>query len=96
MALIKEPQVSTPAPFITLAIKSTLCQGARGEEVKTLQRFLSGIDHMSKNLVTGYFWTITNAAVKKFQAKYGDAGENGCVGPGTLEQMNELSNGWGN
>jgi peptidoglycan hydrolase-like protein with peptidoglycan-binding domain len=96
MALIKEPQVSTPAPFITLAIKSLLCQGARGEEVKTLQRFLSGIDHMSKNLVTGYFWTITNAAVKKFQAKYGEASENGCVGPGTLEQMNELVNGWGN
>ncbi len=96
MTLIKEPQVSTPAPFIALAIKSNLCQGARGEEVKALQRFLSGIDHMSKNLITGYFWTITNAAVKKFQAKYGEASENGCVGPGTLEQMNELSNGWGN
>lgn len=92
MEIVKNPQIAQTSAFVTLPIKSNLCQGARGEEVKALQTFFFNYGYMPQNLITSYFWTITKAAVAKFQAEYGDVRENGCVGPNTLEQMNEVIN----
>jgi peptidoglycan hydrolase-like protein with peptidoglycan-binding domain len=70
--------------------------GDTGEDVTQLQIFLKnqGTDIYPEGLVTGYFGTLTQKAVQRFQVKYniaksGDAGY-GYVGPKTREKINSL------
>ncbi len=68
----------------------TLQRGSRGDDVRRLQEFLKqSPDVYPEGLVTGYFGTLTEAAVKKFQIKYGIE-TVGIVGPKTRAKLNKL------
>lgn len=72
------------------AFTKTLRRGARSSEVTRLQEFLTqqpGI--YPEGLATGYFGALTEAAVKRFQKKYGIEAV-GIVGPKTRAKLNEL------
>jgi peptidoglycan hydrolase-like protein with peptidoglycan-binding domain len=77
----------------------TLRKGAANEEVTRLQEFLKTDPQVyPEGLVTGYFGTITEKAVKKFQEKHagdilkplGLSQGTGVVGTKTIEKMNEV------
>lgn len=69
----------------------TLARGARGDDVKELQKFLSlkFPDLFSQTLITGYYGAKTEAAVRKLQEEQG-LDTVGVVGPKTLIKLNEL------
>lgn len=67
-----------------------LQRGIKDDEVKILQEFLKqSPDIYPEGLVTGYFGPLTEAAVKRFQKKYGIE-TIGIVGPKTRAKINEL------
>lgn len=66
--------------------------GSRGANVSNLQAFLaSNPDIYPSGLVTGYFGSLTRAAVGQFQAHYG-IDQVGRVGPQTMAQINGIIN----
>lgn len=68
----------------------TLQVGSTGTEVTALQNALKGDATIyPEGLTTGYFGSLTEAAVKKFQAKYG-IDQVGIVGPVTRAKLNSL------
>lgn len=68
----------------------TLQKGMTDPEVTTLQQVLKSDPSIyPEGLVTGYFGSLTEAAVKKFQAKYG-IDQVGIVGPATRAKLNAL------
>ena len=68
----------------------TLQRGSRGDDVKRLQEFLKkSPDIYPEGLITGYFGPLTEAAVKRFQAKYGIE-TIGIIGLKTRQKLNEL------
>lgn len=70
------------------AISSTLKRGAKGSNVKTLQKALNEI--LGTNLaVDGSFGAATLAAVLQFQRKYG-LSQDGSVGPKTKAKFKAL------
>src|SRR3989344_86023 len=78
----------------------TMVKGTSGGEVENLQKFLSKHpDVYPEGLVTGYFGSLTEAAVKRFQEKYaneilkplGFIEGTGVVGNRTLEKLNEVA-----
>ena len=71
-------------------ITSTLSRGDQGDEVTALQQFLAGDSTIyPQGLVTGYYGSLTVAAVMRFQARYGIS-QTGTVGPLTMAQINSL------
>ena len=73
-----------------LKFTKALRRGMTGEEVKELQQFLKKFpDIYPEGLVTGYFGSLTEAAVKKLQQKQGIE-PAGNVGQKTLDKLNEL------
>ena len=67
-----------------------LSKGMKDAEVTTLQQVLKTDSSVyPEGLVTGYFGSLTEAAVKKFQAKYG-IDQVGTVGPATRAKLNAL------
>src|SRR3989344_8711380 len=77
-------------------ISSYLDFGARGGDVTSLQQFLAAdVSVYPEGLVTGYFGSLTRAAVQRYQCKQGivcggTAGTTGYgrVGPRTLAAIN--------
>lgn len=77
--------------------------GARGSNVTNLQTYLaSNPSFYPEGLVTGYYGTLTRAAVQRFQAFYGIVSSGsaattgyGRVGPMTLAKLNSLMIGGG-
>ena len=64
--------------------------GSKGDDVKKLQEFLAQDKEIyPEGLITGYFGVLTQAAVKKWQAKNGIESV-GIVGPKTRAKLNEL------
>jgi peptidoglycan hydrolase-like protein with peptidoglycan-binding domain len=64
--------------------------GTKGDDVALLQRVLSSHDSIyPEKLVTGYFGSLTQAAVSRFQES-NDLAAVGRVGPLTLLKLNEL------
>lgn len=82
-------------PFFT----KTLKKGSSGDEVKKLQTFLRSLpDIYPEGLVTGYFGALTEAAIKRFQAKHNIISSGttfttgyGIFGPKTRGIVNKLS-----
>lgn len=73
-----------------LIFTKVLQRGMTGEEVKTLQKFLKKFpDLYPEGLVTGYFGSLTEMAVKRLQEKQGIE-RVGNVGPKTLDKLNQL------
>lgn len=76
-----------------------LYKGVKDPEVSDLQTVLKSDSSVyPEGLVTGYFGPLTEAAVKRFQIKYGivaseDAYGAGYVGPKTRAKLNELYGG---
>ena len=74
----------------TLQLTQTLRLGMTSEEVKILQEMLAADPSIyPEGLVTGYFGSLTEKAVRKFQAKHGIE-QVGNVGPKTLAKINAL------
>lgn len=64
--------------------------GARSANVSALQSFLASDSAIyPQGLVTGYYGSLTQAAVKRFQARYGIS-TTGYVGPLTLAEIREI------
>lgn len=71
-------------------ITSQLDVGSRGVNVENLQIFLSAKPAIyPEGLVTGYFGSLTRAAVARFQTQYGIS-PVGRVGPMTISRINSL------
>ena len=71
-------------------INHTLMFGSRGDDVRSLQEFLSkDILVYPAGLVTGYFGPLTRDAVTQFQLGY-NISPVGQVGPTTLKKINAL------
>lgn len=98
-AKVSTPPASKPASeeavkkaSSRVMIKSSLKRGMRGDQVKALQDWLVENDYLEKDYATGYFGTMTEAAVIKFQLKKKlitskvSAGA-GLVGPKTRAQL---------
>lgn len=68
----------------------TLRVGARGEEVRMLQAKLRELGYFNYPTDTGYFGSVTRAAVVAFQKAHGLAPFPGHVGPATRAALNNL------
>ncbi|OGY63265.1 MAG: hypothetical protein A3J53_03380 [Candidatus Harrisonbacteria bacterium RIFCSPHIGHO2_02_FULL_40_20] len=67
-----------------------LYKGISGNDVKSLQIYLAQDKTIyPEGLTTGYFGNLTEAAVKRFQTKYG-VDSVGAVGPKTRAKLKEL------
>ena len=65
--------------------------GSKGDDVTQLQQFLaSNYLIYPSGLVTGYYGSLTEAAVKQFQLNY-DISTTGNVGPQTQNQINNIT-----
>lgn len=85
-------------PSVTDATLTRQLQlGMRGADVSDLQRFLATDSAIyPQGLITGYFGTLTQAAVSRFQTRNGIAAV-GRVGPLTLVAINaQMGGGIGN
>ena len=83
----------------TVKFTQNLYKGLKDKEVEDLQKFLSEYPEIyPEGLVTGYFGSLTERAVKKFQEKYaseilvpwGLTKGTGFVGEKTIAKINEL------
>lgn len=86
MALLATLTLRTASASIDMSLEL----GSRGTEVSELQAYLA-LDPTiyPEGLVTGYFGPLTQAAVVRFQARYGIA-QVGRVGPITMARINSL------
>ncbi|TSC84154.1 MAG: mucin-2-like [Parcubacteria group bacterium Gr01-1014_17] len=86
-ALIWQPAAQEiNAPIFT----RTLSIGSRGEDVRELQKFLSQFpDLYPEKLQTGFYGSLTAAAVRKFQERH-NIEAVGNIGPKTLTKINDL------
>lgn len=79
--------------FASAALIRQLEIGSRGADVSELQTFLAANASVyPQGLITGYFGTLTQAAVRRFQALNGIS-QVGRVGPQTLAVINSQMGG---
>jgi len=87
---ILEPETSTDIYKNVYTFTKTLQLGMTDPEVYNLQKVLSQTPSIyPEGQITGYFGKATEAAVKRFQEKYGIR-ITGEVGPQTRAKLNEL------
>ncbi|KXZ40301.1 Peptidoglycan-binding (PGRP) domain of peptidoglycan hydrolases-containing protein [Alkalithermobacter thermoalcaliphilus JW-YL-7 = DSM 7308] len=82
----RTPGVSLAPVSRSTTISRVIRMGMSGEEVSNLQRRLKELGYFNHN-ITGYFGTITKAAVQNFQRDSGIAAD-GIVGPQTINALN--------
>lgn len=73
---------------------TSLFYGSRSDQVSTLQSLLAAHGYLASNLATGFFGTLTEQAVQKFQCDSGilcSGAGWGIVGPKTRTVLNGLS-----
>jgi hypothetical protein len=91
--VITPPSTPSAAPATTpvtvYTFKTLLKIGSSGTEVRELQKLLAKLGFF-KAASTGTFGSVTQAAVKAFQKKYG-IDQVGYVGPATRAKLNSLS-----
>lgn len=74
-----------------LKFTKSIKKGESNEEVKQLQEFLKQFpDIYPEGIVSGFFGSLTETAVKRFQEKHGIESV-GIVGPKTIQKLNEFS-----
>lgn len=79
--------------FASAALYRQLQVGMSGADVRELQSFLASDPSVyPQGLVTGYFGSLTRAAVMRFQAKFGIS-TVGRVGPQTMAAINAQMSG---
>jgi hypothetical protein len=83
--------LASPAPTnAAIYLTQELQVGSTGAQVTALQEFLAADSSIyPQGLVTGYFGSLTRAAVMRFQARYGIS-QVGRVGPQTKAKINAL------
>ncbi len=80
----------TSQAFAFVRIESQLDFGETNADVTSLQEFLASDSTLyPQGRVTGYYGSLTKAAVMRFQGRYGLA-QVGRVGPMTRDKINEL------
>ncbi len=86
--------IAAPVLASANALNRQLDIGMSGSDVSALQTFLAGDANVyPQGLITGYFGTLTSAAVSNFQTLNGIASV-GRVGPQTLSVLNlQMGNG---
>lgn len=68
----------------------SLTKGAQGDDVRKVQEFLAQFpDLYPSGLITGFYGTTTETAIKRFQEKHGIE-TIGVAGPKTFAQINKL------
>ncbi len=73
-----------------LRLTKSLKRGERGDDVRKLQEFLTQFPELYPiGLITGFYGSATEAAVRRFQEKY-EIESIGIIGPKTLQKINEL------
>jgi peptidoglycan hydrolase-like protein with peptidoglycan-binding domain len=82
--------VTTPVATSALDITATLSLGSTGDEVTQLQEFLQTQGFYTFPTVTGYFGSVTEAAVKAYQRSQG-IDPIGIVGPQTRAALVQSS-----
>lgn len=88
IARIKTNQQTITKTFVTL--RNQMRKGSRGKNVRVLQRLLASDPLVyPQGLVTGYYGSLTEKAVKKFQEDHGIS-PVGEVGPETRMLMNSF------
>lgn len=77
--------------------KQTLQKGSRGIDVITLQKALNQENVYPEAIYSGYYGTLTEQAVKRFQQKYGIVSSGNAITTGyglfgwtTMAKLNEL------
>lgn len=74
------------------ALTRTLAVGSSGDDVEDLQEFLANDPTLyPEGIISGYFGTLTEAAVRRFQERFG-LEQVGVVGPMTRGTLNKLFN----
>lgn len=87
VALLPTP---ADAAYTEVTSANTLKVGSRGDSVIALQTFLaSNADIYPAGIVSGYYGSLTTAAVKQFQLHY-ELDADGIAGPITKAKMNAL------
>lgn len=91
LALIAIPTSAQVTTFSQIG-GTTMKVGSRGENVRALQQFVaSNSDIYPAGLVTGYFGSMTKAAIVQFQLAY-DLVADGIAGPATKNKANSIIN----
>ncbi|MCR4331043.1 MAG: peptidoglycan-binding protein, partial [Patescibacteria group bacterium] len=88
----------TPQASVVSSFTQTLGKGSEGSEVTKLQQYLAGDPALyPEGLVTGYYGSLTEAAVKRFQQKHNIVSSGtpattgyGAFGPKTRATLNAL------
>ncbi len=81
---------TTPTGLATALFARDLAMGTKNNDVSRLQAFLASEKELyPEGLITGYYGSLTRAAVIRFQAKYGIA-QVGRVGPETRAKLEEV------
>jgi hypothetical protein len=82
--------ITTPIATPTYTFTEYLAPGSQGAEVTKLQNVLAAQGDFSTT-ATGYYGTVTEAAVIKFQAAH-EIDQLGVVGPATRSALNQIEN----
>jgi peptidoglycan hydrolase-like protein with peptidoglycan-binding domain len=95
-AIVAATPASDTAVAAILKLKTNLTVGSKGAEVTALQKFLAqDAEIYPEGKVTGTFGPLTEAAVKRFQAKHElsckDGTACGYVGAATRQKIEEVS-----
>jgi hypothetical protein len=92
------PSSGSIKAYIATPLTTLLKKGSRGAQVAALQQFLAEDPSLyPEGTVSGYFGALTEAAVQRFQARYGIVSSGsaattgyGAIGPKTRAKMNSL------
>ncbi len=84
---IAAQQPATPAAINQFA--KLLSRGSSDQEVRALQEYLKQLGDYPEGIISGFFGPLTEAAVKRFQQRFGIP-NTGVVGPLTRAKLNEL------
>ncbi len=88
--VLESTNVSLESEVGQLRLEARLSTGSTGKDVLLLQEFLATDPTIyPEGLITGFFGSLTENAVKRFQAKL-KLEQVGVVGPQTLAKINEI------